>query len=100
MSNSDLTDHITDNEALKILSRFNASHWDNPSEHARYSIPADPKRDDDIRLGAYIEQTRKLRDWAKRAATVMADVVAEDGALSDGDYDRLAELVREWERNP
>jgi hypothetical protein len=57
----DDTGPITDDEARQILSRFNASHWRNPTEHARYSIPADPSRDDDIRLGAYIQQTAAMR---------------------------------------
>jgi hypothetical protein len=49
---------ITDEEAREILSRFIASHFGDPQrEHARITIPADPRRDDDLRLAAYIEQT-------------------------------------------
>lgn len=40
---------VTHAEAREILSRFNTSQ-------ARYSIPANPDYDDDIRLGDYIEQ--------------------------------------------
>lgn len=47
---------VTHAEAREILSRFNASHWNNGKERARYSIPANPDYDDDIRLGDYIEQ--------------------------------------------
>jgi hypothetical protein len=59
-----VSDQVTDDEAEQILSRFNNSHWrdrGNTGEQARYSIPANPDRDDDIRLAAYIEQTRGLR---------------------------------------
>jgi hypothetical protein len=72
---TDKTGPITDEEAQKILSRFNASHWNNETEHARYSIPADPRRDDDIRLGAYIEQTRELRAQLATALQQCANVV-------------------------
>jgi hypothetical protein len=71
---------VTHAEARQILSRFNASHWKHlrptEGEVARYSIPADPRRDDDIRLGAYIAQNeneqerlrgllRRLRDFCE-----------------------------------
>lgn len=48
-------------QARGCVSRFNASHWNNPGEHARYSIPADPTRDDDLLLGAYIDGVEQLR---------------------------------------
>lgn len=48
-------------EARAILSRFNASHWNNPGEHARYTIPADPERDDDIRLARYIDENERMQ---------------------------------------
>lgn len=51
--------HVSHDEADAILHRFNASHWGSAGEHARYSIPADPRRDDDIRLAAYIAAARK-----------------------------------------
>lgn len=55
---------ITHHEAKQILSRFNASHWHKSrptgGEVARYSIPADPRRDDDIRLGAYIARQERV----------------------------------------
>lgn len=55
---------VTAKEARESLSRFNASHFRtrDMGEQARYSIPANPKRDDDIRLGAYITQTEKLAE--------------------------------------
>lgn len=59
--------HVTHDEAQEILGRFNDSHFQNPGkERARYSIPADPRRDDDIRLGVYISRMERL-DAAARA---------------------------------
>lgn len=52
---------VTPAEAREILVRFNASHWQHKDigEHARYSIPADPRRDDDIRMGVFIDQAER-----------------------------------------
>jgi hypothetical protein len=61
-----LTGPVTPAEAHEALSRFNASHWNNPTEHARYSIPADPKHDDDLRLGAFIEHVERLIEAAEK----------------------------------
>jgi hypothetical protein len=47
---------VTAAEAQEAIGRFNNSHWDNPGEKARYSIPARPEHDDDIRLSAYVDQ--------------------------------------------
>lgn len=59
----DKTGPVTHEEAKQIASRYNASHWypnGKPGEQrARYTIPADPMRDDDIRLSAYIEQNKR-----------------------------------------
>lgn len=49
---------VSHDEARAILSRFVNSHFKNPGEHARVSIPADPRRDDDLRMAAYIAQCR------------------------------------------
>ncbi|MBK8260211.1 MAG: hypothetical protein IPK80_02605 [Nannocystis sp.] len=57
-------------EAREALQRFIDSHFNNPSEHARASIPADPRRDDDIRLGAFI--TRAERAFAALDGARMA----------------------------
>lgn len=51
---------VSHDEARAILTRFANSHFKNPGERARISIPADPKRDDDIRMAAYIVQCRNL----------------------------------------
>lgn len=76
---------ITPDEAHQIARRFNASHWQHHrdmGEVARYSIPANPRRDDDLRLGAFINQaTRALvleeatlawRRWSGRDADCLA----------------------------
>lgn len=57
---------ISHDEARQMLSRFINSHFNNPGEKARASIPARPKYDDDLRMIAYINQQRE-RD-AKFAA--------------------------------
>lgn len=55
--------HVSVEEAKEILVRFNASHFNLPDqEHARYTIPADPRRDDDIRLGRFIAQYECLSE--------------------------------------
>lgn len=57
----DRTGPITHDEAVEIALRYNASHFRRGDrEHARYTIPADPLRDDDIRLHAYIRQMRAM----------------------------------------
>ena len=71
----DRTGPITHDEAVEIALRYNASHFRRGDrEHARYTIPADPLRDDDIRLHAYIRQMRameadrdRLREELERA---------------------------------
>lgn len=50
---------VSAEEARDALGRFNTSHWNSKGEKARYSIPANPRRDDDIRLGAFIDQSEK-----------------------------------------
>jgi hypothetical protein len=52
---------VTPKEAHEILVRFCHSHFrgrfgDNVKEQARITIPADPRRDDDLRLSAFIER--------------------------------------------
>lgn len=58
---------VTHDEARAILTRFANSHFKNPGERARISIPADPKRDDDLRMAAYIVQCRQLQARAEAA---------------------------------
>jgi hypothetical protein len=56
------TGPISHDEARQILTRYNNSHFGNHrdmGEKARYSIPADPRRDDDLRMDAYIQQQRE-----------------------------------------
>lgn len=58
-----LAGEVSVEEAREILSRFNSSHFHNhaPGPHGRavYSIPANPRRDSDIRLGAFIERAAR-----------------------------------------
>lgn len=76
---TETAERITHTEAYEIAKRYNRSHWRSAGERARYSIPADPRRDDDLRLYAYIKQN-EARDAA------LARVAA-------GDYTALAALV-------
>lgn len=71
---------ISHDEARQMLSRFINSHFNNPGEKARASIPARPKYDDDLRMIAYINQQRE-RD-AKFAA--FADENARLRSVLDG----------------
>lgn len=85
---AELTGQVTVQEAKEGLSRFNASHWGNRAsegEKARYSIPANPKRDDDIRLNAFVEHTEQLIAVAHTAAECLADF--------DGTNDLFHELI-------
>lgn len=79
MGSAEVTDTITHAEARQIAYRYNASHWDKPSlgEKARYSIPANPRRDDDLRLAAYIDQQEQ------RALTAEAEVARLREALEN-----------------
>lgn len=52
---------VTVEEAREIARRYNASHFDRrDQEQARYTIPADPERDDDFALDKFIEQYEEL----------------------------------------
>ena len=90
---------VSYDEAREILSRFNASHWNNPTEHARYSIPARPDHDDDCRLAAYIDQNRN-RDALLLAflrhleIEVLPCEYIDPAVAPDGIAERAAELVR------
>jgi len=56
----------TAEEAREILQRFNASHFRlSDREHARYSIPADHRRDDDLRLAAFIDRAERIEAAAQ-----------------------------------
>lgn len=71
---------VTHDDARAILSRFNQSHWwpkrvNETGERARYSIPFDEERDDDVRLERYINQNRaadKARSELWEAFTLLA----------------------------
>ena len=71
---------VSHDEAEQILLRFNASHWDNGHEKARYTIPADPQRDDDIRLSAYIAHQRARDAEVAALRQIISDAAREVGA--------------------
>lgn len=52
--------HISPEEANEIITRFCHSHF-RKDEKARFSIPIDFKRDDDVRLGAFVMQYKELQ---------------------------------------
>lgn len=55
-----MSDEIRPASAREALQRFNDSHWNNPGEHARYSIP--PRdTDDDVLLAKFIDQAEADR---------------------------------------
>lgn len=57
---SDRCGPVSHDEAREILNRFVSSHFrKTDEEHARFSIPADFRRDDDLRMIAYIDQQRE-----------------------------------------
>jgi len=80
------TGDVSFTEALEALSRFNASHFDaKDHEHARYSIPADRRRDDDIRLTAFIgkavrieSESAELREAVKTLREAIVYVATEE----------------------
>ena len=46
-------------EAREILQRFVDGAFGNPGEKPRFTIPADPRRDDDLRLLQYIDEQER-----------------------------------------
>ena len=89
---------VSNDEARAILSRFVNSHFKNPGEHARASIPADPKRDDDLRLAAYIAQRREADAEITRLRARVAELEAERAemiaAMNKGYREGRAEVDR------
>ena len=68
---------VSTEEAFEILRRFCHSHFDGrmgdtEREKARISIPADPRRDDDLRMHAFISQSAAIR---ARLASTEAELV-------------------------
>lgn len=99
----DRTGPVSFDEAREILRRFNASHFwpkDTGSERARYSIPADPMRDDDIRLDSFISQMEdtiarltRERDEA-RAEVERLKLLSLDGRMLSLETAKLDERAR------
>jgi hypothetical protein len=86
-------------EARDILTRFNASHWRGKGgvgETARYTIPADPKRDDDIRMGAFIDRAERMERDIELLARIRAHPAMDSiGIVSDIDSFDVANLLKE-----
>lgn len=73
---------VSHEEASAIARRYNTSHWHprgsrapDGLERARYSIPADPRRDDDIRIDAYIARAARVERAAKKLEEAAGDLV-------------------------
>ena len=75
---------VTHDEAEAAVDRMIASHFNRPDkEHMRASIPADPKRDDDLRMLAYVEQQR-LRDTPEEVSFEDIEQIARKMAIDAG----------------
>ncbi len=70
----------THDEAKQILSRFNNSHWNNDGAHARYSIPARPDHDDDIKLSTYIDNNIAIES-SRDEWRAVAETLSEAGSV-------------------
>lgn len=71
---------ISHDEASAAVQRLVNSHFNNhpdTHEHGRMSIPANPDRDDDLVLSAYIEQQR-----AREAPRMIAPPLMDLGPAS------------------
>lgn len=89
---------VTPDEARAIAQRFIDAYFDNGAERPRVSIPADPRRDDDLRLLAFIERAERVFDADtfvrgdredEQQARMLAEV-ERDEALAERDALRTA----------
>lgn len=76
---------IGHDEALEAAQRLINSHFDNPGPQARTSIPAEPDRDDDLVLCAYILQQRSS-DVAWLSFDPISNVLTIDGFRISGEF--------------
>ena len=99
MTDDLVKEEITCEEAFAILLRFNASHFrKTDSEHARYSIPANPQRDDDLRMHAFIKQSERLRAEVARLSKELEEAQVRSRLELQGALEALAIHVAEIER--
>ena len=81
-----LAGEVSVEEAREALGRFVRSHFRHHDyegkERARFSIPADPRRDDDIRLGAFISRA----EVAFRRIEAALDVLGDAGCSCECDH--------------
>jgi len=83
--------YVSCDEATEIARRYNASHFRKHAdrgERARYSIPANPMRDDDLRLGAFIDRMRELETASKNLLEEL-----DKGSYPFLDFDTLRNLL-------
>lgn len=86
------TGPVSHEEALEILQLFCGSHFQDGRPKARITIPADPSRDSDIRMGSYIAQCEQRE---KDLTTAKERAEAELRRLNDDDDDEPACTYRE-----
>lgn len=76
---------VTAEEAHASLTRLVNSHFGNPGEHARMTIPADPRRDDDLLLSQFIDEAEAARKAAIALQLGASEVCKQaDAALEHG----------------
>lgn len=79
-----MKEKITHSQARAIMGRFCNSHFNNPGEHARISIPADPTRDDDLRMMQYIEQNeKKIASLTSKLEALKSEIPGWIGAMPE-----------------
>jgi hypothetical protein len=77
---------VTVGEARESLSRFIASHFRNAGPHARFSIPTDCRRDDDMLMSAFICQAERAFQEVERLKLLVN--TARDELLNRWGYGR------------
>lgn len=97
-----MADRIDVQEARDILQRLVNSHFGNSGEHGRFSIPARPEYDDDLRMSSFITQVeheraksdalRTERDEARAALEALRAACQLDPRVEDA----LSSPVQPW----
>jgi len=85
------TGHVTVSEARESLSRFIASHFrDTVRPHARFTIPTECRRDDDMLMSAFIcqaerafKEVERLRELLALANAAVAEVERLRATIAD-----------------
>ena len=94
-----LTDRLIDHgEAREAMQRLVNSHFNNDRakcEHARMSIPANPDRDDDLVLSAYIKQRRQTSDDLQRILDAVLFIFGPEGLLKVDKHVKMERRAQE-----